>query len=239
MATKYSTGARNALGGKGHDLAFRSTGVSFVAGTRTIADSNNGFSVKQKPGDKIVILGSVSNDGTYIIESVVGVGSIVVTTALVNESAGAAIVVVGFSAGGSFTEVFKDCVGAFYSLGQPNDPNGAETGTLLGYLTVDGVEFNPGSPTGGLNFEDTVNGECKKPSGVVWRCMPVAAGTAGYLRVYDNKRVTGASSTAIRFDVTVGVGTGELRLGTNVFAVGVPVDVSDFTGEVPERPVVG
>lgn len=239
MATKYSTGARNALGGKGHDLAFRSTGVSFVAGTRTIADSNNGFSLKQKAGDKIVIFGTASNDGTYTIESVVGVGSIVVTTALVNESAGAAVVVVGFSAGGSFTEVFKDCVGAFYSLGQPSSANDAETGVLLGYLTVDGVEFTPGSPTGGLNFDDTVAAECKKPSGVVWRCMPVANGTAGYLRIYDNKRITGNSSTAIRFDITVGVGTGELRLGSNVFAVGVPVDITDFTGAVPERPVAG
>lgn len=240
MPTRYSTGARNALGGKGKNVIVFGTGISFVSGTNTIADSWNGFSTEIKAGDKVVVKGSTSNDGEYTVATAVGVGSITVVEALVNEEAGDVVAVVVLSAGGSFVEVFENAVGAFYSGAQPaGGADAVETGTLLGYLTVDGGEFTPGSPTNGLNWEDAAAGACAKPSAAVWQCSPVANGTAGYLRIYDNSRVTGASTTAIRFDIAVGVGTGEVRLGSNVFAIGVPVAVNGLTGTLPERPVAG
>lgn len=69
------------------------TTISFAAGTKTIADSGNGFvTAGFKQGTQITVTGSASNNATYTIVSVVA-GAIVVAETLVNESAGASVVI--------------------------------------------------------------------------------------------------------------------------------------------------
>lgn len=69
------------------------TTISFTASTHTIADSGNGFVTAWfKIGTQIVITGSASNNGTFTISSV-SAGAIVVLETLVNESAGATVVI--------------------------------------------------------------------------------------------------------------------------------------------------
>lgn len=152
-------------------------------------------------------------------------------------STGAVNALAGGGAGdGSFKDVFANAVGAFYSGTQPANADAAEGGTLLGYLTKDGGTFTPGSATNGLNWDAAVNGVCAKPSGEVWKCVPVAGGTVGYLRIYANDRTTGSSSSAVRFDLACGVGSGEVRLSSTTFAVGVPVTLNTLSGTMSKTP---
>ncbi len=68
------------------------TTISFTASTKTIADSGNGFvTAGFLIGTSIAITGSASNNGTFTIVSVAA-GAIVVAETLVNESAGATVV---------------------------------------------------------------------------------------------------------------------------------------------------
>ncbi len=68
------------------------TTISFAAGTKTISDSGNGFvTANFLQGTSITIAGSASNNGTFTIVSVAA-GAIVVAESLVNESAGATVV---------------------------------------------------------------------------------------------------------------------------------------------------
>jgi hypothetical protein len=48
--------------------------------------------------------------------------------------------------------------------------------------------------------------------------------------------VTGASDTAVRVDLACGVGTGEVRLSSTTFTIGVPVTINSFTGTVSKTP---
>lgn len=74
------------------------TTISFVSGTKTIADSGNGLvTAGFKQGTQITITGSASNNGTFTIVSVAA-GAIVVAESLVNESAGASVTITSVTA---------------------------------------------------------------------------------------------------------------------------------------------
>lgn len=74
------------------------TGISFTASTKTIADSGNGFvTAGFVRGQSITITGSASNNTTVKVVSVAA-GSMVIDGTLVNESAGATVVITAASA---------------------------------------------------------------------------------------------------------------------------------------------
>lgn len=74
------------------------TTISFAAGTKTISDSGNWFvTAGFKQGTQITITGSASNNGTFTIVSVAA-GAIVIAESLVNESAGATVIMTTVSA---------------------------------------------------------------------------------------------------------------------------------------------
>lgn len=71
---------------------YTATTISFVSGTKTIADSGNGFlDANFLQSQQIIVTGSASNNGTYTIVSVAA-GAIVVAETLINESAGATVI---------------------------------------------------------------------------------------------------------------------------------------------------
>ena len=237
MAERYSTGAIEALTGKGKDHFFIGTDISFTAASKKINSVTDRFSLDTKPGDKITVLGSGFNDGKYTVVSVTNAKEVVVAEALINESASAKLAVVCQSQGGTFPEVFANACGAFYTGTQPASADAAETGTLLGYLTVDGAAFTPGNSANGINWNDSVDGVITKKTGIVLQCVPIASGTVGYFRLYDNTRVTGLSTTAVRLDLACGVGVGEVRLSSTTFTMSVPVTLNTFTGTATKTPV--
>lgn len=150
------------------------------------------------------------------------------STGLANALAG------GGSGDGSFKDVFANAVIAVRTGTQPANADAVESGTLLGYITVDGGEFTPGSATNGLNWDAAVDGVCAKPSATEWSIIPIASGTPGYARLYTNARTTGESTSAVRMDLQCGVGIGELRFSTSTLTSGVKSVVNSLSVTQPK-----
>lgn len=135
------------------------------------------------------------------------------STGLVNALAG------GGAGDGSFKDIFANAVIVIRTGTQPATADDAETGDVLGMITVNGGAFTAGVATNGLNWDAAVGGVCAKPTAEEWAIIPSASGIAGYGRLYANDMTTGASTTAIRMDLACGVGAGELRFSsTNLIA---------------------
>ena len=149
------------------------------------------------------------------------------STGLVNALAGGGV------GDGSLKDVFVNAVIAVYTGTQPATADAAETGTLLGYITVGSGEFTPGSATNGLNWDAAVAGICAKPAATEWSITPIADGTAGWCRLYDNSRTTGASSTAVRMDFSCGVGVGDLRWSSSAFEEDVKMTLDTLSLQQP------
>lgn len=150
------------------------------------------------------------------------------STGMVNAIAG------GGSGDGSINDILNAAVIAVYTGSQPANADAAESGTLLGYITVESGTFTPGSPTNGLVWDAAVDGVCAKPSETEWSITPIADGTAGWARLYDNARVTGASTTSKRIDMACGIGSGELRWTTTAFVTGVKFTIETLNLTVPK-----
>ena len=137
------------------------------------------------------------------------------STGLVNALAG------GGAGDGSFKDIFVNAVIACYTGTQPTNADTAETGVLLGYITVASGAFVGGQSDNGLNWDAASGGILAKPSATEWSITPIAAGTIGYCRLYDNALTTGASSSAVRMDMNCGVGSGDIRWSNTNFLIGV------------------
>lgn len=150
------------------------------------------------------------------------------STGAVNALAG------GVAGDGSFKDVFANAVIAVYTGSQPINADAAESGTLLGLITVNGGAFTGGETTNGLNWDAAVAGVCAKPSATEWAIIPDAGGTAGWARLYANDMTTGESTTAARIDLACGVGAGEVRFSTTTLTVDLKSVVNSFSVTVPK-----
>ena len=137
----------------------------------------------------------------------------------------------GLASGSGFVEQMNYGVCRVFTGTQPASADDAETGTLLVEFTAAAAAFTPGSNTNGLEFDTPVGGVVSKKSSQEWSGVPVASGTAGYARFYDNSRTTGAATTARRFDMACGSGTGEVRLSSTTVVLGkkITIDSATFT----------
>ena len=129
---------------------------------------------------------------------------------------------------------YANAVIAVYTGAQPAGADSAESGTLLGYITVNGGTFTPGSPTNGLNWDAAVDGVFSKPTAEEWAIIPIASGTPGWARLYANAITTVASITAVRCDMQCGVGIGELRFSTSTLTTNVKSIVNTITLNQPK-----
>ena len=87
-------------------------------------------------------------------------------------------------------------------------PSVSEAGVFAGGVTaVNGINFTMPAAAGVLT----------KDAAETWSDAGIATGVAGYLRFYDSKQETGASTTAVRLDMSVGtVGTDAIMTSTTV-----------------------
>ena len=139
----------------------------------------------------------------------------------------------GFGADVSIKTTMADFVMAIYGgSSMPASADAAEVGDLLGLVTKSGLAFVPGNSANGLNFEVSSAGLLVRPEDDEWACVPILSGQARYVRVYDNNMVTGASTTAVRFDISAGVTTGEavflnlsLVAGQRIYVRDVAIDL--------------
>jgi hypothetical protein len=138
---------------------------------------------------------------------------------------------------GSAKAAFTNCHIDLYSGAAPLSPDAAVTGTLLGSVTLNGDPFVEGAPTNGLNFGVATAGVLAKAIAEVWKITFVAGGTIGYFRLKANAvDNNGASTTLIRADGTVGITSGDMRLGS-LTAVALQVKTVDEFNITATNPV--
>lgn len=133
---------------------------------------------------------------------------------------------------GSVQDLLANGIIHIYSGTQPTDADQAETGTLLAKITLSSGAFVSGTSTNGINFADTAaGGIVAKAVAEAWSGLGLANGAMGWFRHYANTVVTGASTTAIRYDgsITVSNGGGQLQVASTAATVDVPITISTFT----------
>jgi hypothetical protein len=141
-------------------------------------------------------------------------------------------VVNGMLGSTNLKSLFANGVINFYTGAQPVDADSAETGTLLGRVTLDGGSFTPGVSTNGINFASPSAGSrtISKASAEIWKFMGTSAGTIGWFRFVGNAVDNGLSSTTLpRIDGSVGIASGDLRLSSVTAAVGSQVTIDSFS----------
>jgi hypothetical protein len=139
---------------------------------------------------------------------------------------------------GDFKTLMNGGVLALYSGTKPASADLIEGGSLLMLYTLNAHTFTPGDDTYGLTFDVVANGVVSKTALEVWSGLGLpAAGTgttATWFRFYDVDYVTGASTTAVRFDGSIGTSsTYELRMSNTTIVEDGPATVSTFTVTFP------
>jgi hypothetical protein len=92
------------------------------------------------------------------------------------------------------------------------------------------------APVNGLRYGAPTAGGISKSVAQVWSGVAVAAGSAGWYRLYGSTADTGAldaTGTVIREDGAILVGAGELPMSSTVTAVGVPIVIATRTYSLP------
>ena len=113
-------------------------------------------------------------------------------------------------AGGvSLADAMANGVLYLYSGTKPANADTTEGAAVaLHIFTVGGLAFTPGAAANGLNFAMSTDGYLYKAVAEDWISTAPEFGatplTATWARFYDNARTLGDSTTAVRFDLTVG-----------------------------------
>ena len=227
MAFRLSTGLRNALlDQKAVATTLRySTDITFVdggTGQDSIHTAGAVSFAAFKAGDKITISGAATpaNNSSFEIISNTATDIYVATGSLTADGTAGEAIILASANGGSFVDLFRNCVIRVYSGAQPSDADDAETGTLLVTITESGGAFSGGAVTNGLNFGNVSDGVLSMETDEVWQGTGLAAGTAGWFRCYDNSYTTGSSTSAIRFDGSVASSGSQFNMSNTTISVG-------------------
>lgn len=210
MAIRLSTGLRDAMLDKRAEAKnqLTATTISFGDGTGTggndqILDSANGLA-DFIVGDTINVTGSTSNNVTSEILAVESDGSAVeiVAATLTTEAAGDQVVLAS-ARGGSIADIFRQGVIRIFAGSMPTDADTTEGSTALVEITQGSAAFVAGTEENGLNLGQGASGILYQEEGETWSGVATSTGTAGWARFYDNSLSTGASTTAIRYDIDI------------------------------------
>lgn len=217
MAWNLSTGFKKALLQKSPESLenpYINDDLTFATNTITAATAGAFADIEDDHFILVLRHGGGGNNNT--LAQVVSRTDTVLTFAantFTAESSGTAHAIVAIKAG-SVASILQNGVIRLFTGSRPTNADQAESGTLLVEITKDGASFTPGSPTNGLNvgdFDGTTLKRLTDPSTGAkeeWKGTASATGTAGWGRWYDNSRVTGNSSDAIRLDGTVTTSSG-------------------------------
>jgi hypothetical protein len=119
---------------------------------------------------------------------------------------------------------FTACFINIYSGAKPASSDTGATGTLLATITLDGDGVT------GISWDTPSGKVMSKPAAAVWRYTGLADGTAGYFRMFEaTDTPANTSTTAIRYDGTVGRTTGELQISSTTIVTGAPGTVDTAT----------
>jgi hypothetical protein len=137
-----------------------------------------------------------------------------------------------------FKTAMANGVLCIFSGTKPANADAVESGSLLMQYTLNSGAFVAGAAANGLEFDIVANGVISKAALEVWSGVGLpAAGTgttATWFRFYANAYVTGASTSAVRFDGSIGTSsTYELRMSNTTIVEDGPATVSTFTVTFP------
>ena len=223
MTLRLSTGLRNGVldtKAEAENLLTSTTNFSFTAAGgssasgSTVVSSGSSFE-DFRIGDNLTIAGS-ANSGTNDTFEMISTASGVVELAsgsFATEAAGQQIIL-ATAKGGSYVDLFRNCVIDIYSGTQPATADLTESGTKLVSITLASGDFVAGSPGNGLNFGAVAAGVLAKETGETWSGPGLDDGTAGWFRIYDNSYTTGASSSAIRIDGAVSTSGSQFNMSS-------------------------
>lgn len=241
MALKLSSGLRNALAGNNaYPTALHyATTISFgdgdgTGGRDTINDSGSGLG-SFVVGQYITVAGSTSNNISGVKVLSVAAGTIEVAAGtLSTEAAGDPVIIGAGTNGGGLAEILRNGVLEIYSGSQPTNADAAESGTKLLRITIGSGAFSGGTATNGLNFElGETTGKIEKASGETWSGLGLADGVAGWGRFYANAYTTGASTTAVRLDGSVGTSGATFIIGNTTIEADATTTVDSAYLTVP------
>ena len=240
MATRLSTGLRNKI------LVYKAvpsfvvvsaTTISFEAGTGPgggdlIKDSANGLGNAITRG-MITVFGSAGNNGSFEVNSKATDGSQVELPlgSLVNEAAGASVSI-SSAIGGSFSDLFRNSVIRIFPGVQPISADSDEGTSPLVELSLSSAAFVVGG-LNGLNMNGATNGTMVKSPFEVWSGNISLSGTAGWARMYDRNRVTGASTTSVRYDGSVATTGAQFNLANTTLTAGSPITLDSLNITLP------
>ena len=128
---------------------------------------------------------------------------------------------------GGFSGAFDSGALYIYSGAIPTDADTTEgSGTLLLTITVASAVM----PGGGISYATPAGGSITKAA-EVWSGVAGASGTAAWFRLYDSNETTGASTTAVRLDGTVGTSNADLLVTSTSISSGATttIDSAEFT----------
>lgn len=124
--------------------------------------------------------------------------------------------------------IFNGGILEIYSGGQPASADYAETGTKLVRITVGSGD----AATAGLTFGTNAAGALPK-SADVWSGVVLAAGVAGWFRLYGTGGTSGTSATEKRIDGNVGVSGSDMEMSPTSLTLGRTHTIDEFTLTVP------
>lgn len=181
-----------------------------------------------KVGDKVYVKGAANsgNNKSAIVTAVAaGMLSFADATFPVSEAAGTKISIIACD-GGSLRNLLNGGTLRIYNGIRPATASDDKAGCTA-LMAIQGVTF--GDPVYNADGYAEISAQALPITG-----NPSANGLASWARFTKHGDEPESQSTdAVRFDGTVGVGSGDVRVSTTTFTVGTPQVVSSFTIKVP------
>jgi hypothetical protein len=204
------------------DIALNDNGAGVAD---TITQSGGSLTTYFTEGDMVRVLGSTSNDDEYLIVTAADAALTLLPDVLAaTEAAGSTIALVT-STGGSIRDVINGGTLTIFNGTKPTTAD-ASSGGATALFTFTDVTFGDATwdATNLQSYIDLYGGTAISETAD-------AAGTASWYRfTAPGSDITGASTTAKRFDGTVGLGSGtaDMKLSTVSYSVGDPLNISTF-----------
>ncbi len=133
---------------------------------------------------------------------------------------------------GSLATLLNDGVIGIFGATPPAAPEDAEAGTPLVLITLAGGAFTPGLAANGLGWDaaamDGTVAYLPKAAAETWQGQGLATGTASHFRLYDNAYTSGASTTSVRLQGSVGVANADMLVSSVQVTTGVPFFVNSL-----------
>jgi hypothetical protein len=247
MTIRLSTGLRKALLG---DIVILGSAATYTlvnggASAKTMTSSASDFITKGFHIGQILTLAgctTAGNDGATAAITAVAAGTLSFDVGDWTQAEALPAAATGTANdSGSFGDVFAGGVLRIYTGSQPSTADAAETGDLLLEISLASGAFVPavgsGNSTNGLLFQMMADDAGRtetvlsKKASETWSGLSLTGGQAGWARLYDKRRQTGASYTSRRMDMNVATSGTEMVLPvlTIVADKTTTVDTFDIT----------